>query len=405
VFLLALVARTLYAAAIYTPDFLAYQSGDYALYQIGAQHFLQHGDFNNSLFLVRPPLFPLWVAALGNQALPVLVSDIVLGAFIAPLGMAFARQLVDDRRVAVGVGVLLALDPTGIQFSAFLGPEPLANVTLLIGMIALLQAMRRGEIGAAVFAAAMLMASAYTRPSTYLFWIPLAIWWVLARRHWRAVSAFVAISVIGVALWTLHNARTFDTPSFSTVAPYTMVYYRAASVERIATNQPIEDVYISINQRVVDYAGLNIDPVREDTRHGFLAAAPDVQSALNRVALEIFSTHPLITLATFPVGFARMYGLFPETFTPLSITLVAFNAAFTLGALIGAALAIRRRQWMLVWATAIPIAYYTAGTLIVKSAGMDTRERSMLESMLAVLCVVALIAWIDRVRRSPPTSG
>jgi len=403
VFMLALFARIAYALVIYTPDFLSYESGDYILYRIGAEHIAQYGDFSNSLFLVRPPLFSLWIGLLGAQSALVLIANIVFGALIAPLGMIFARHLVTDRRVIMGVGVLLALDPTGVQFTAFLGPEPLANLLLLIGIIALLRAMTTNSVSWSAVAGLALMASAYTRPSTYLFWIPLVIWWVISRRQWRAILVFAVLSVIGVAAWTAHNARVFNTPSFSTVAPYTMVYYHAASVERIATEQPIEDVYVSINRRVVEYAGLQIDVIDEGTRHGFLAATPDVQAALNRVAIEIFMANPLITLATFPIGFARMYGLFPDRVTPISAALIVFNALFTLMAVIGAGLALQQRAWRLFWATVLPIAYYTAGTLIVKSAGMDTRERSMLEPMLALLCVLTVVTLVDRFRRSSLT--
>lgn len=61
--LIALVIRLL--VIITAPSVAALDTGDYALYDIGARHFLQHGDFSNSLFLVRPPVYPLLLAALA----------------------------------------------------------------------------------------------------------------------------------------------------------------------------------------------------------------------------------------------------------------------------------------------------------------------------------------------------
>ncbi|MDX2162183.1 MAG: hypothetical protein SF162_12730 [bacterium] len=413
--LFALAVRSIYALVNYSPGFTAFESGDYALYRIGAEHLMQDGSFTNSLFLVRPPLYPLWVALMEADPLRILISGIVAGALIAPCGAVFVRLLHPDPRLALGTGFLLAIDPTGIQFSAFLGPEPFANLFLLLALTALLRAMRDGSAAWGAAAGALLMLSAYTRPSTYLFWIPLALWWGIRHRgalftHWRGIAVFVGVCAAGVAAWTLHNQVVFATPSFSTVAPYTMVYYRAASVERIASGQPIEAVYIALSRRVVDYADLDIDPVDAGTRHQFLAAPPPVQAALNRVALEIFAAHPLITLATFPVGFARMYGLFPDTFTPLSLSLIGVNALLLIGAGMGTIIALRQRRWTLLIAALLPIAYYTAGTLIVKSAGMDTRERSMLEPMLILLWMLAFVAWADRqaARRrkmSPPADS
>lgn len=405
VLFLAIAARLIYAAAIYTPDLAAFESGDYILYRIGAEHIRTVGDFTNSLFLVRPPLFPLWIAFLNINPPLIIGANILMGALTAVLGMVFARQLHPDERIARGVGIILALEPTMVLYSAFLGPEPLANILLLIALIAVLRAMQpESGFGWSIAAGAALMGSAYVRPSTYLFWIAIGAWLLVKNRHqWRRVFAFVTVCAIGSAAWTLHNARVFNTPSFSTVAPYTMVYYHAASVERIATDQPIEQVYVSINERVAAYAGLEFETIDEGTRHSFLAAPPNVQDALNRTAWEIFSANPLITLATFPIGFARMYGLFPDVINAGTLLIAAFNVVFVLGALIGVVIALRQRRWMLLISTCLPIVYYTAGTLIVKSAGMDTRERSMLEPMIAVLFTAAVLSIWDRWRNRRTT--
>ncbi len=403
VFVLAIVARVTYAAVIYTPDFSAFETGDYALYRIGADHIMTNGDFSNSLFLVRPPLFPVWIAVLGNNPALVVIGNILFGALTASLGMVFAWSLGLSRRAGQFVGVFLAIEPTTVIYSAFLGPEPLANLFLLAALIALVKAVRAEYgIGWSVGAGLALVASMYVRPASYLFWIPVAIGWLIYDRRWRQtwqrVAGFVVVSAVGVGAWTAHNAIVFATPSFSSIGPYTMVYYRAASVERIATGQPIDAVYVSINERVAEYAGLQLDHIDEGTRHGFLAAPPNVQAALNRVAGEIFRANPLITLATFPIGFARMYGLFPDEWMVFTVGLVIFNGVFTLGAVIGVVMAVKEKRWFLLGMTLLPVLYYTAGTLIVKSAGMDTRERSMLEPMLAILFTLTVTAVWKRVK-------
>jgi hypothetical protein len=100
-----------------------------------------------------------------------------------------------------------------------------------------------------------------------------------------------------------------------------------------------------------------------------------------------------------------MYGLFPD---PLELAqwttypFVAWNAVFLLGACLGVGFAWRRRQWTLLWGVLLVCGYYTLGTLAVKSAGMDTRERSMLSPLMAAAWVYGSWALVEvwRARRA-----
>lgn len=65
--MVALAIRLL--VIVTAPSITSLDTGDYALYDIGARHFLQYGDFSNSLFLVRPPVYPLLLAALALATL------------------------------------------------------------------------------------------------------------------------------------------------------------------------------------------------------------------------------------------------------------------------------------------------------------------------------------------------
>lgn len=408
VFGLALLLRVMLALVWYTPELDRFHTGDYGLYHIGATHILEHGDFDNSLFLVRPPLFPLVVAALGVNHVAVLAFDILVGALIAPATVLLARQFDLPNGVAFGAGVIVALDPGSIAHSAFLGPEPLANLLLLLGLLALLIALRQMQHRAAILyglaAGSLLALSSLTRPATYLLWLVLVGWLLLVqRRQWRALAALALVNVIAIATWTAHNAAHFGNPTFSTVSTYALVYYRAASVERIGTgNDDMDAIYTRINQRVE--AELGRDPALADagTRHGYLAATPDITRALQTVAFDIIRTYPHIYIATLPVGFARMYGLVPGV-SKFSGALVWFDTAWNWlllgGALAGLGFVLVQRRWLLLWLCLLVAAYYTGGILLVKSAGLDTRERSMLTPLLALACALAVqqiyVRWRD----------
>jgi hypothetical protein len=392
-FALALTVRLILVALRYTPEFARFQSGDYILYRIGAEHFLTNHNFSNSLFLARPPLFALLIAALNVSDLAVLLADCALGALIAPVTVLVARGL------ALAAGLAVTLDPASVVYSAFLGPEPLANLLLMLMLLALLGAIHAPKDGQALawggLAGLLLVAGSATRPASYLLWTGLGVWLVLARRRrWLAAALFMAISALGVGAWVVHNGQVFGHATFSTVGSYTQVYYRAASVEHLATGDAMDAVYTRINQRVETLLGRDPSAADAGYMHRYLAATPPVAAALNQVAGEIMGAHPLIAALTLPVGFVRMYGLLPDRVAlfrndlPWALLEMAWNALLLGGALVGLRLAFRRREWTLLWLPLLTGGYFTAGVLLVKSVG-DVRERSVLLPLLAILAVYA----------------
>jgi hypothetical protein len=401
IFALAVVLHVALIAAWYTKDLRRFESGDYPLYAIGAQHIATHGDFSNSLFLVRPPLFPLLIYVLGRSDLAVIVVDALLGALIPPLTVLLAWQLGLPTWGAWLAGLLAAVDPAEIVYSSFLGPEPLANLLLLAAVIALLHAVRQRDrkqaVGWGAAAGLLLALSSYARPATYLVWIVLGLWLLLAfRRQWAAVVACALVTVSGLAVWIVHNGVVFHYYTFSTISPYTMLYYRAASVEHLATGHDMNTVYTALNQRVEQRLGHDPTGIGPDQRQDYLAATPQVAAALNAVAIETFKAHPGWYVLTIPVGFSRMYGLTTLALGRSSRVLAAleigWNAVFLLGTCYGLWLAFRHKQWRLFWCVLLLCGYFTVGTLLVKSAGMTTRERSMLTPFMAVAAGYAAVA-------------
>jgi hypothetical protein len=371
--------------------------GDYALYRIGAAHVLAEADFSNSLFLVRPPAFPLVVALLNLNNQAVIVLNAFLGALLSPLTCILARQLRLSYPVTFIAAAVVAIDPLTVRYTAFLGPEALACVSalaMLVCLLALAQTRSSGQaIVWAVAAAAMLLLSVYSRPSIYLIWIGLAAWLLAVNwRRWAALLAFVLISTAGMQVWINHNAQVFGNPTFSSVAAYTMTYYHATAVAHQATDMTVREVELDIARRVEEKLGRDPSAVNEDTKHGYLAASPEVERALQEVSLEIFRDYPLAFVASFPIGFIRLYHLLPPV-PPFSellrlqhYPLVIWNWLVLLLAAWGIFCAVRRRQWLLFWCVLLLFGYFTAGTLIAKSAGLSGRERIVAFPYIAIAC-------------------
>lgn len=400
IFALALGLRLGYVAWRYSDDLNAFQAGDYTLYRIGGEHIRTEGDFTNSLFLLRPPLFPLLIALLGVNGPAVLLVNALLGATLVPLTIILARRLGLSARLALLAGAMAALDPASVVYSSFLGPEPLANLFLLSMTVALvygLRAPRRREIMAGTAAGLALTLSVLARPAAFLLWIGLGAWLLLTdRQRWRVAAAYALASVIGIGAWIAHNAITFDNPTVSTVSSYSLLYYRAASVEHWATGHDMDTVYTDLARRVEARMGRDVSQVDTSTRHHHYTGPAELTRAMNGVAVETFTSHPLEYLYTLPIGVARMFGftnLLPGWTRVLE---VPWNVALTVGAAAGLWIACCQRRWLLFWAVLLPAAYFTVGTLLAQTSGLDTRMRTMFTPHLTIACALAIGALLTR---------
>lgn len=340
----------------------------------------------------------------------VVIVDMIFGALLAPLSLILAGQLGLSRWGALLVGLIVALDPTSIVYSGYLGPEPLANLTFLAALVALLAAVNRPDnprfhVISGVSAGLALGVSMLARPASYLLFIPLGAWLLLQYRVvWRAVLAFMVIAGLFMGSWIWHNGQQFATYSFSSIGTYNILYYRAASVEKFASHQPMDAVYAELSRRVEEQLGHDTSTVTDQTRHGHYAATAETQQAMLKTARDVFLAAPGYYIATIPIGLARMFLItnsWPRWLKPIE---VAWNMALLIGMVSGLWVAIRRRQWLLFWCVFLLVAYFTGGTLVVQTSGMDTRMRTMLTPLLAAATANALLAasawWRNRQRRS-----
>jgi hypothetical protein len=403
--ILALGIRLIWGLTQLSQDVLNVDEGDYALYRIGAEHILSEGDLTNSLFLVRPPAFALVVAFFNLNNAAIIIFNAILGALLTPLTYILARQLKLSHVVALLAAGVVSVDPLTVQYTAFLGPEALAFVGALAMMVCLLAVVEirstAWALGAGAGAAAMFLLSVYSRPSIYLVWVGLVIWLLFVNwRRWPALLLFVILSLAGMQVWVDHNARVFDNPTFSSISAYTMTYYHAVAVVNQATEMSIPEIELDIARRVEEKLGRDPALVDENSKHGYLAASPEIEAALQAVSFEIFREYPLTFIATFPIGFIRLYHLAPSVppFSELlkiqNYPLVVWNWLVLLLGVLGVIQAARTQRWLLFWSVLLLFGYFTAGTLLSKSAGLSGRERTIIFPYMAIACAYgASVLW------------
>ena len=199
IILLGLALRIGYAAAIYEPSLAPFKLDDFILYRAGAEVILA-GDltFSNGLFLVRPPLYPLLVAALGLQPLLIMAVNILFATAIIPLSYLLSSQLFKSERLALLASFIVALDPTSIKYSGILVAEPLANLLLALSFLTLIKLQVANQpvmtLMWGFISGCLIVLSALTRPAAYLLWIPMALWAGFARRAIAGGGIFLPLS-------------------------------------------------------------------------------------------------------------------------------------------------------------------------------------------------------------------
>ena len=411
---LGLILRIAYTATIYEPSLLPYILDDYVLYRMGAEAILS-GDltFTNDLFLMRPPLYPLLVAALGLEPLLIIAVNILFGTVIIPLSYLLARKLCMSYRLALIAGLIVAVDPTSIKYSGVLVAEPLANMLLALAFISLAMAAqmhRRAPFMLwAALAGAFIAFSALTRPAAYLFSIPMGLWLAFARRQGRvlATCALLVFGFGGAWLWMNHNAAAFGHRTFSTVGNFTMLYYRAASVLHQATGQEIDEVYAELARRVEARLGNDTADISAQKRHEHYTGSPQLQSAMTDVAFGVFRDYPPYYLLTIPVG---LYRMLIQVTGALLLPGIAWNLALLLAAAFGLWRLVREKSWAIAMLLTLPCFYFIAGTLLVCTSCVDTRGRTMITPLLAIMAAYGFMHLLNRRRAasaspSPPVDS
>jgi 4-amino-4-deoxy-L-arabinose transferase-like glycosyltransferase len=216
---LALVARVVVIVA--TPDFAPiFDAADFDRHAVS----IAAGDgYAGSQLKVegptafRPPLYPLALAgvrALGGGWTTERLLGTLLGVATVLLVYVLSRRLWGER-VGMVAGLLAAVFPPLVVFSASLLSEVLFIPLMLAALLAVLEYRDDGRLRWAVVAGVLCGVAGLTRTNGLLLVLPaLAGVWTLRPRLSRAAlaapAAVVLASIVAFAPWTVRNTIEFD---------------------------------------------------------------------------------------------------------------------------------------------------------------------------------------------------
>jgi hypothetical protein len=164
----------------------------------------------------RAPGYPGFLAVIGagrsaGDSAPtrVKLAQAVLGAAAVWLIGAIARRAAGDR-AGIAAAWIAAVYPPLVWINAYVFSETLYSVVALLAADRLQRAVppQRSPVPNAGAAGLLIGAAILIRPAM-LFFLPLALGWLLLRRTTIAAIAVLAATVVVVGPWTVRNAHVY----------------------------------------------------------------------------------------------------------------------------------------------------------------------------------------------------
>jgi hypothetical protein len=241
----------------------------------------------------------------------------------------------------------------------------------------------------------------FTRPTAIYFWLvaPLILA-PLVRAWWRPALALAAVGLAVYLGWSARNLYYRGVFTYSLQTNFSLLFLRAISAEHLATGADTNDLQVAYVQHLYESVGDTESAALAVPEHfwRFLVADdPAIYAEMGRLARQkLLQYWPYAVLGT-GVGAWRMFGLttsLPGWFAPVELL---YHALLYGLAVWGGWQAFRRKDWLLLLVTAIPILYVTGLTLLSQTSAMDTRMRTPITAFIAILAVYGA-GWIGHRR-------
>jgi hypothetical protein len=324
-------------------------------------------------------LIPLTVGGLysllGTTSGLVLVAISALSSsFTAVVALWTARLARLSPNRAVLVGLLVALDPTGVFFGIAPMTDAFFALACFLSVYFLLRARRDGYSTASIAGLALsLVAAVLTKSSVLLLPLIPCVVLLRARRVVPAIAVVVAFAIPVVA-WTVRNYNETGIPQYSTVAVYGLLFERAAGTEVRATGHDYKKVVEPQIQRELSrrlgYSGIR------SVEYYTTPANKQVYDEELDLALDIIRKHPVYYVGAIPVGLARLF-LGSELVAPaVEVAMVALYAVLYLVAAVKW-LRLRRYDPFLAWLVVAFVAYFAISAVLVATTGFGGTRIAM----------------------------
>jgi 4-amino-4-deoxy-L-arabinose transferase-like glycosyltransferase len=392
--------------------------GDPATYMAMAAYVYTGGDLSSNLFLPRPPAFPVIAALIyhftGENILYPVLLNLILNVLTCLIIYQVARLASLPARAALFSGLLAALYPAMVSAATCYMTDSMllffaALAFLLYGRW--LVGLQDGHfqwhnllLGTACLTCGNLARSALLLwpAALVILLLLLPIFAKAARmalpKRLLAIALVLILASPSFVIPTVRNIRYSNIATFSTAGQWMLLFMRATSSERRATNAPVEEIYARFMQEIEQRAGNPIPPLSAltpDRIWDYYLPTPAQHQAISQLAVEKNLRYPQWYLLN------TFYGLYLITTRSADYDLYPFLPAvvsdllhglFVLLALVGAWRFWRAGRglwaWLLLLGSAVILVIGV--TVALQTAVLDTRHGLAAALMMFVLAGAAI---------------
>lgn len=414
IFVLALLIRWgafyLYYFVYKTPGGIAPSPLSSDAYHVLAGELIGGRGFASWIFAYRPPLYPLFVAAVfrltgAQEPLAAVFAQSILSALICFVTYALAGELGADEPTRKIAAALAAIDPASIAVGLGLMAETLTNIFVALSLLFLARLLKNHRLRDAAACSACIALATLTRPNALYFVAAAAavIIWLVPR--WPARIAVLAAGFAFMVLpWYARNYAYQRMFTLTTNSNFNLLFYKAVSVKQWATGTPATEIEAEFAYELDTRLGVANPPDTYDHNSMWRHLVPvDARAPgiMREMAFDVYRTYPWVYAMLIPISLVKQLA-FSELIAGFGAVKWAesvFNLLLYSFALAGCIIAFKKRQWVGLSATLLPIAYYLA-IPIVAGGIQDTRARTNVTICIAILAADGLIAlrnkWNER---------
>lgn len=246
VFLLALFARTiLFSINLNNTDFNVINAihGDDGYYEI-SKGILAGKGFTGYLTgpyhpdPLRPPVWPFliaFIAGIFGTYWAVVVFEILIGSLIPVLGLLIVRRLFLNQKIALGTGILMALEPYSVLLSSLLYSETMFTFLFLVFFYFLVKYFGDYSMRNLVWMSVFLGLATMTKLTIQYVPIVLAITMIfvtykLGQIKWKDISIMLSIFCFLIIPWVCRNYVEYGKLGLSAQPAFNLYVYLVPTV-------------------------------------------------------------------------------------------------------------------------------------------------------------------------------
>ena len=409
-----------------SPDFISAIKGDDGYYEISYNLVTGNGfsyDTDGAFRPnpLRPPLYPYLIAALlhlTGSYLFVILVQVITGSLIPVLGYVIAKKFLTSSKIALAIGLLLALEPYSILMSVIFYTETLFTLLFLIFIYFLFLFIRTNSTSDLVWTSVFLALSVLVKPTVQFLPLlfPLLLMWkhrtILSKSILKKTLILWIIFGAIIAPWLYRNYVEFGKVGMSAQPAFNAYVYFAPSVRAIEFDTGFaQELKAFVHDRAVDENDITLTT---GSHYVELALAEILKYPVSIVKLLFISfitffTHdgmltvlgyadirpPVVlsgpvwqVLSNDPGQFFSVLSRMASTPFVLIPIMRVFWILMSLMGIVGLIRLFRKKEFTTMHGVGVLLILYFAGTTMVNGLGVNARFR------LPVLIFIATFAFV-----------